>query len=744
VASFLAALVACALLSPASASADTRVWWAHMPLDSLRPVRNVEKIGGRTVRRYAPLRPSAHLSSLALKGPIRCAIPLLRGPSGASGSRVKWALERVPMLLLNTHPQTDPWLEVRGDSAVFDSVVYWRHLTEHPYSMSVLRRQVARLALADGDTLAADSILASAALSRSIWAWPVLRQRAELSLARGDTTRADSLLEAADRWGWPEGERAAWLAVRVRLRADLRDTSRAIEFARQALRVYPSAASTGRALGLLEDLLRARGDSLGVGERKAAVEVEMFLGRSTAAIRRLRCLVADRAAGEDRWSAGLRLCELLRRTRRWAEARATAESLIRAPVPADLKGRLWAEKARAELGAGRPDSALAIFSRLADESSMASAASWEAGRAAEVAGRWEESLLWYGRVPRGSEYGTEAIHRAGLLHLALGRADSAVACWVPDSSESARFWQGVARRALGDTTAGDSLLGVVAALPGYSFYRAAARDSLGLRGWPGGIAPARCWADSLCEPLRRAGELTSLGLAEEARDLVRRWAAGDPRLPRGASVPMPIQWLVAAHRAYDAGSVGLGISLAEQAGEVGVGLDAELQWGIVAWAFPPAFESLFVAPRDTVVAALEPALLFAVTWQESRFDPLARSRSNALGLMQLKLGTASDMARLAHDPAPSEARLFEPAVNVRHGARYLRRLLRRFDGSVAAALCAYKAGPGSVSPRWRELRARGGEALVCELASLADGRDYCHKVLAARQAYRELRPTAGP
>jgi soluble lytic murein transglycosylase len=476
----------------------------------------------------------------------------------------------------------------------------------------------------------------------------------------------------------------------------------------------------------------------------AAVKVEVFGGRSSAAIGRLRRLVADPAAGAERWSAGLRLCELLRGARRWAEARATALSLIRALAPADLKGRLWAEKARAELGAGHPDSALAIFSRLAHDSSMASTASWEAGRAAEIAGRWEESLLWYGRVPRGDQLGTEAIHRAGLLHLALGNADSAIACWAPDSSEAARFWQGVARRALGHTTAGDSLLGVVAALPGYSFYRTAARDTLHLHGWPGGIARENCRADSVCRPLLEAQRLFVLGCVAEAMDLVRRWAARDPRLPRGAAEPTSLQWLHAAHRAYDAGSVGLGISLAERAREASVGLDAELQWGIVPWAYPPAFESLFVAPRDPGVAGLEPALLFAVTWQESRFDPQARSRSNALGLMQLKLGTAWDMARLAHDPRPAEATLFDPAMNVRYGAWYLRDLLRRFDGSVAAALCAYKAGPGSVSPRWRGLRARGGEALVCELASLTDGQDYCHKVLAARQAYRELRPTTAP
>jgi len=57
----------------------------------------------------------------------------------------------------------------------------------------------------------------------------------------------------------------------------------------------------------------------------------------------------------------------------------------------------------------------------------------------------------------------DAGFRAGLLHLALGRPDSAIACWAPDPSDGARFWQGVAQRSLGDTVAGDSLLRRVAA-----------------------------------------------------------------------------------------------------------------------------------------------------------------------------------------------------------------------------------------------------------------------------------------
>jgi soluble lytic murein transglycosylase-like protein len=67
-------------------------------------------------------------------------------------------------------------------------------------------------------------------------------------------------------------------------------------------------------------------------------------------------------------------------------------------------------------------------------------------------------------------------------------------------------------------------------------------------------------------------------------------------------------------------------------------------------------------------------------------------------------------------------------------------LIQRFDGHVAVALSAYNAGASTVPPFWRDLIARGGEALFCEIASNADAQDYARRILGYRQAYRELRP----
>lgn len=94
---------------------------------------------------------------------------------------------------------------------------------------------------------------------------------------------------------------------------------------------------------------------------------------------------------------------------------------------------------------------------------------------------------------------------------------------------------------------------------------------------------------------------------------------------------------------------------------------------------------------------LSPALIEALVWQESRWNPAAVSPKGALGLAQLMPATARE---LGVDPA-------DPYANLEGGARYLRAQLDRFDGDLEKALAAYNAGPGRVEradgiPRIRE------------------------------------------
>ena len=158
------------------------------------------------------------------------------------------------------------------------------------------------------------------------------------------------------------------------------------------------------------------------------------------------------------------------------------------------------------------------------------------------------------------------------------------------------------------------------------------------------------------------------------------------------------------------------------------------------WLYPPAFDSLLSAhPEHPATGTLDRTLLRALVWKESRFDASARSRSDAIGLTQLKRAAVSDVARWRREPAPSDPALLDPKLNLSYGAQYLERLIERFPGNLPAALAAYNAGSGTVSA-WARLQAMGGDALVCEAIPFPETQDYVKTILAVRQAYRELQP----
>ncbi len=97
---------------------------------------------------------------------------------------------------------------------------------------------------------------------------------------------------------------------------------------------------------------------------------------------------------------------------------------------------------------------------------------------------------------------------------------------------------------------------------------------------------------------------------------------------------------------------------------------------------------------------LDPALLAAVIYTESRFDARARSNAGAMGLMQLLPDTARGIAVRTGGNAFVVDDLYVPELNVRYGAWYLRNLLDRY-GDERTALAAYHAGQGNVDS-WRK------------------------------------------
>jgi len=123
---------------------------------------------------------------------------------------------------------------------------------------------------------------------------------------------------------------------------------------------------------------------------------------------------------------------------------------------------------------------------------------------------------------------------------------------------------------------------------------------------------------------------------------------------------------------------------------------------------------------------LDPALLAAVVYVESRFDPNATSAAGAIGLMQLLPETAKGIALRTGGARFVVADLRDPEINIRYGSWYLDHLRANY-GEMSLALAAYHAGQGNVD-HWRE------QGLGIPLPAT---RDYVEEVERFRRLYAD-------
>ena len=151
-------------------------------------------------------------------------------------------------------------------------------------------------------------------------------------------------------------------------------------------------------------------------------------------------------------------------------------------------------------------------------------------------------------------------------------------------------------------------------------------------------------------------------------------------------------------------------------------------------AEPPWFERLRYPLKYALYVRVharenhvDPALLAAVIYQESKFRADAQSSSGAIGLMQLTPSTAHGIAIRTGGGRFTTSDLYDPEINIRYGAWYLANLFHKYH-SETLVLAAYNAGQGNVDA-WRANK---------EPIQFSETRAYVNRVEHLQRLYRRV------
>ena len=138
--------------------------------------------------------------------------------------------------------------------------------------------------------------------------------------------------------------------------------------------------------------------------------------------------------------------------------------------------------------------------------------------------------------------------------------------------------------------------------------------------------------------------------------------------------------------------------------------------------------------------AVDPALVKAVVWRESRFNAEARGRAGELGLMQIREVAAMEWAKAEHLDSFEHTACLDPATNTLAGTWYLKKLLARYqntDNPAAYALADYNAGRGNVL-KWLNGPASTQSEVFEQQIGFPTTRDYVRAVLRRAEHYRPM------
>jgi soluble lytic murein transglycosylase len=407
-------------------------------------------------------------------------------------------------------------------------------------------------------------------------------------------------------------------------------------------------------------------------------------------------------AAADRTSAELATLALMRVAANDPEAAAglLAERWDRA-LPADLAAWAWATVAK--------QSAMKLLPEASDQFQRAALRAAKAGREID----WpEDTVAWKARAALRADGGRARWQTVVQAVNAMGSAEQRDPAWV--------YWKARALLALaGDSQdsesmrqlARDQLTGIAGQM---NFYAALAAEQLGqpifMPAPPAPLTAVERAGAARDKGLARALQLIAIGLRGEG---VREWnyslrGLGDREL------------LAAAQLACDREVWDRCINTSERT-------RSEID---MAQRFPMPFRKEVTARADEI--GLDPAYVYGLIRQESRFIMDARSHVGASGLMQIMPATARWTAKKIGLPYTQDL-IADRDVNLKLGTAYLKLVLDDFGGSQALAAAAYNAGPNR-SRRWREGPALE-TAVWAENVPFSETRDYVKKVLSNASYY---------
>lgn len=129
---------------------------------------------------------------------------------------------------------------------------------------------------------------------------------------------------------------------------------------------------------------------------------------------------------------------------------------------------------------------------------------------------------------------------------------------------------------------------------------------------------------------------------------------------------------------------------------------------------------------------LSAMLILSIIRQESLFEPEAKSAANAVGLMQLTPGTASDAAQKLK---LKQFSLYQEEDNLRLGIKTISDLLKKFNNRLDYALCAYNAGE-TATRLWIKLRGHLSPLEFIESIPFQETRLYVKNILRNHAVYQ--------